>query len=152
MNIADAKARLADIWAHTLEDVDPRVWPQITLVHDPARPAPAGHVLVRVARPPGDDRPVVAAVMPALTDDAPEDFQLRWTAAVIATAVGRCPICRGAAGLNVEPPGPGEPRALWHLVDVHVTVRHASGCPAAIVRPEERRYLVPNDDSPDVSL
>lgn len=136
-NAADFRARLVAAQARAAESAPPEAWPLVTRLD--GAPVPEGFTAWRVGPEGG---PVVA--LPTLAPDAPADFRRRHLARLVATALGRCPLCGEVAGLSREPVAPGEQgRAVFHALPLYVRVRHSTGCPADDFPEADRRWLLP---------
>lgn len=139
---AALRARMTALWERAHAATPDDAWPQVAPLVDGTGSVPPHHTAWAVG--PWDEDTTTARhviVTPSLDPAAPASLHRRLAARVVALGTGRCPLCSAVAGLSQQPPAPGEPRVPWHVFDVFVTVRHATGCPADDWTDAERHWF-----------
>ncbi|CCH77142.1 hypothetical protein BN12_1680008 [Nostocoides japonicum T1-X7] len=149
MNSADLKGTLTGLWERAHASAPTGSWPTVTRLAGPDVPRHmTAWAVGRWSDEPDDDRPRQIIVTPSLKPDAPASVRRRLLARVIADGSGECPLCSAVAGLDREPPAPGEPGiAAWRTMPLHITLTHAVGCPATFGDEDRRHFEMQGDQS-----
>jgi hypothetical protein len=127
LTFAETRARLAAMWDS--------VHPPLMVERLTDAPLAAGFTAWRVSGPDGSS----TVVLPSLDPKAPFEVHRRYLSRVIANATGCCPLCSAVAEVSRDPDdGP----AAWRLLEVVISVRHATDCPATFGEDDRRWFPV----------